>query len=248
MVDLVMPIMHTVSADGYLEFFLIYLIYFIIIGIFILLMKKLISNESLQIKRWKIITAFFITAFSIFLVRESYSKYLTNAHILIFITVTLSAIVSYFVWYVLLSSIAYLVNAVRDSKTKKNVKEIIGHIIILLLLNPISLQILLFIVLLGNNYVYMQNNVPCGIMIGNIIADSPAFLLDMQPGEIILSIDNRKITDLNGFVQYLSNKKPGEHIKIMTNTSEYDLILGQKPGSGSGFIGIGNLTIQYCKK
>jgi len=248
MTNVLLAVMPTISPNGYVGYFLIYLVWFIIIGVIILLLKQLVSKDFFTVKKWKIITATLLVIIPFILGISDISTAAENAHILVYIVLILSIIASFIVLYILLSAIERLIRIIPDKKAKNKGKEITGCILMILLLNPISLQILLLLVITGNTYIYVQSNTPCGIIIGNIIPESPASKAGIQQENIILKLDNINVNDVEGLVKYVSDKKAGESMNVTTSDSTYNLILDPKPGSDAGFIGIANLTTKYCKK
>ena len=62
--------------------------------------------------------------------------------------------------------------------------------------------------------VFTDDNVPEGIFITSVEINSPAYFAGVQPGDIITSIENSKIKNMNDFMEALYNKDEGSTVEM----------------------------------
>jgi len=71
------------------------------------------------------------------------------------------------------------------------------------------------------------------VEVGEVEKESPAELVKLEEGDIILSIDGKKITSAQAFVSEIRSRKPGQDIKLEVErkgkTSEVKVKLGEYP-------------------
>ncbi len=78
-----------------------------------------------------------------------------------------------------------------------------------------------------------------GIMITNVINETPAFEYGLEINDIVYSIDGEETLDLIQFSEVLSTKNPGDTIFIETQDDNIELVLTNNPdNSESAFIGV----------
>ncbi|WNY24824.1 hypothetical protein MsAc7_03510 [Methanolapillus millepedarum] len=94
-----------------------------------------------------------------------------------------------------------------------------------------------------------ENTNYAGIYIQNVVSGSPAEAAGIQSGMVIYKADGAYISDMNGFSEMLSGKKPGETIILtaetfdenghLVQTSDLTVTLGQNSSNASrAYIGI----------
>jgi len=81
---------------------------------------------------------------------------------------------------------------------------------------------------------------PTGVQItGFIEGDYPAKQSGIEAGELVIRIDGKEITTLDGFSDLLEGIKPGSNIRLKTNVSTYNIVLAQNPEDNSkGYLGV----------
>jgi S1-C subfamily serine protease len=99
---------------------------------------------------------------------------------------------------------------------------------------------------------------PCGVLIGNIIPNSPAEQIGIEPRSTILYINGKPIYNVISLGKVMEKTKPGDILRlklVAPNGSRYErtVVLTTSPKQfdvKGGFLGIANLTISirpYCK-
>ncbi|MBF0443396.1 MAG: trypsin-like peptidase domain-containing protein, partial [Oligoflexales bacterium] len=53
-----------------------------------------------------------------------------------------------------------------------------------------------------------------GVLIENLIVDSPAYKSGLQIGDLIMGLDNKKVTDINEFQRNLGEKSPSDRVTL----------------------------------
>ena len=53
-----------------------------------------------------------------------------------------------------------------------------------------------------------------GVVVVGVVRDGPAHRAGMQPGDVIVSIDGKKITEAHEALLTISSRKPGDHVKL----------------------------------
>ena len=81
-------------------------------------------------------------------------------------------------------------------------------------------------------YMKLKNKITAGIYVSQIINNGAASNSDLKVGDIITSIDNKKLYMINDLREYLYGKEPGDEVvlKIVRNERERDIsvILGKR--------------------
>lgn len=74
-------------------------------------------------------------------------------------------------------------------------------------------------------YMKLKNKITAGIYVSQIINNGAASNSDLKVGDIITSIDNKKLYMINDLREYLYGKKPGDEVvlKIVRNERERDV-------------------------
>ena len=74
-------------------------------------------------------------------------------------------------------------------------------------------------------YMKLKNKITTGIYVSQIINNGAASNSDLKVGDIITSIDNKKLYMINDLREYLYNKEPGDEVvlKIVRNERERDV-------------------------
>ena len=74
-------------------------------------------------------------------------------------------------------------------------------------------------------YMKLKNKITTGIYVSQIINNGAASNSDLKVGDIITSIDNKKLYMINDLREYLYGKKPGDEVvlKIVRNERERDV-------------------------
>ncbi|MDA8236218.1 MAG: trypsin-like peptidase domain-containing protein [Clostridia bacterium] len=78
-----------------------------------------------------------------------------------------------------------------------------------------------------------EYDLPQGIYISKVIAYSPAHKADIQPGDIITTIDGKEIKSMDELQNFLNKRRPGDKVKISlfreNKALEVVLTLGEMP-------------------
>jgi hypothetical protein len=114
----------------------------------------------------------------------------------------------------------------------------------IIIFNPLSLRLILLAVILIP-FLFQEYGLPCGVLIADVFKGSPAERAGLQENEIILVIDDDNVRDFSRMVKILSEHKPGDVVKVMTDIGEYELELGLNPDTGGPYMGA-NFTNHYC--
>lgn len=72
---------------------------------------------------------------------------------------------------------------------------------------------------------YYGLKVQTGILVTEVPADSPAARAGLQPGDVILKINNIEISDSQPYLNALIPHRPGQAVKITINRSGQELVL-----------------------
>ncbi|HEX9016423.1 MAG TPA: trypsin-like peptidase domain-containing protein [Chloroflexota bacterium] len=72
-----------------------------------------------------------------------------------------------------------------------------------------------------------------GIVISQVVSNSPAARAGLRPNDVIASIDNQKITDESTLGKVLTSHKPGDKVSLSvrrgSQTQQIDVTLGERP-------------------
>lgn len=80
---------------------------------------------------------------------------------------------------------------------------------------------------------------PNGIIITGVSDDYPAAKAGMNENDVIITIDNIETNYLTNFSRILSTKNPGDTILLATNSSTYNITLGESPANNSkAYLGV----------
>lgn len=149
---------------------------------------------------------------------------LSIVHKLLSFSVSFTA--SLIIYYPLVASIVYLINAIKDSTYI--LKEIILAIIFIVIFNPWTFSVVLAKSSLApksnQSTVVPQNNVQnsnqpnCGLKINDFNPNSKIEEAGINKGENILSINGAQIDSLQDIFDQLQGKKPGDRVSLETNT------------------------------
>jgi hypothetical protein len=129
-------------------------------------------------------------------------------------------------------------------KDKNSNLDSIFALLFILIFNPITLSL----IYLGFTY-FNQTFIsePCVKIIG-FSESSPAKDSGIKLGEIILSVDESKIQNIDTFMHILTEKKPGDSISITTNSRNYTFNTIENPSNPrDSFIGV-IIKEDYCLK
>ena len=78
-----------------------------------------------------------------------------------------------------------------------------------------------------------------GVMIDSVFVNSSAAEYGISSGEIIMSVDGVDIFTVDDFTRSLQNLSSGSYLYITTNSSSYNVVLGEHPeNSDRGFLGV----------
>lgn len=73
-------------------------------------------------------------------------------------------------------------------------------------------------IVMGNLTQSVRNQIgyngPPGVVVGQVMAGSPADKAGLQPGDVILSADGKSFTDYTALHNYIGSKKPGDTIRM----------------------------------
>ena len=53
-----------------------------------------------------------------------------------------------------------------------------------------------------------------GVVVVGVVRGGPAHRAGMQPGDVIVAIDGKKITEAHEALLAISSRKPGDHVKL----------------------------------
>ena len=71
-----------------------------------------------------------------------------------------------------------------------------------------------------------------GIYVSKIIANGPASNTELKEGDLITTIDGKKLNTINNLKEYIYTKKPGDNVSLEVirgeNRKEIDINLGKK--------------------
>ena len=71
-----------------------------------------------------------------------------------------------------------------------------------------------------------------GIVVRDIVEGSPAFDSGIQKDEKISEINNAKVGNVNEFLEFLIDIKPGDRVLLKTDKNEYEIIASENDGKG----------------
>ena len=82
-----------------------------------------------------------------------------------------------------------------------------------------------------------------GVLIGGLVEEGnvtmPAASAGVQKGEVIIRVDSTGINTTEDLSLYLNSKSPGDTINLVTNRTEYSLVLSENPDNSSlAYMGI----------
>ena len=82
-----------------------------------------------------------------------------------------------------------------------------------------------------------------GVQIGSIPQNLPAYSAGLQAGDIVMSIDDRRVSGLADLRHYMSNVNPGQSIVIGTERGNFQVTTAADPNNATrAVIGISDLT------
>ena len=81
-------------------------------------------------------------------------------------------------------------------------------------------------------YLNLKNKRNSGIYVSKIIANGPASNTELKEGDLITTIDGKKLNTINNLKEYIYTKKPGNNVSLEVvrgeNRKEIDINLGKK--------------------
>lgn len=81
-------------------------------------------------------------------------------------------------------------------------------------------------------YLKLKNKRNKGVYISQIIPNGPAYNSELKEGDLITTIDDKKINTINDLREYIYTKSPKEIIKVQVirdeNLKQFDIVLGKK--------------------
>jgi membrane-associated protease RseP (regulator of RpoE activity) len=71
----------------------------------------------------------------------------------------------------------------------------------------------------------------------------------IEPGEVILQLDDKDVKDFDSFVDVLAEHSPGDRIHVITNKTSYLITLGQSPeDSSKAYLGVQALPLTSVRE
>jgi S1-C subfamily serine protease len=84
----------------------------------------------------------------------------------------------------------------------------------------------------------LQLDSNAGVIIMELLPDSPAEKAGMLPNDVILKIDDRDIADIDAFVRTMQQSKPGQEMKFSMlrakKAQDMTVTLGKRPADFPG--------------
>lgn len=81
-------------------------------------------------------------------------------------------------------------------------------------------------------YMDLKSKITSGVYVSKITINGPAYNSDLKEGDVITSIDGKKLNTINDLREYIYRKSPGDNIKLSLNRAEreleIELVLGKK--------------------
>ena len=101
-----------------------------------------------------------------------------------------------------------------------------------------TLALIALLVVAGVSYEIPQIFDENGIEISRVVGDSPSEGI-LKEGMVIESIDNKKISDADDYMNIVSSFKPGDNVTVLTDQGAYTVELGTNPNNDSvGYFGL----------
>lgn len=224
-------------------------LYFLIIIALIFIVKRLIPKEFSKIEKWRVIIAVILYAINFLFSYGTIVSALkaTNYDIVQIIFIIFSIILGLIVFYLTICAIDGIITIIKSKKYAKRKNEFWKCVIALLLINPLTVQLIYSGMNWGAQAFTTYDKIPCGISF-EIVDGSPAQIAGMKTDEEIIQVDNLRINSFDDFMGYMNSTRAGQSINITTDKNSYNIVLAQKPDSNIGFLGIKNLQTKYCDK
>jgi len=237
-------------VEGFLNTEVIFFnIFSIIIFIGLIVLSRIfISKDFQKIKRWKFLFLFMMFFFMI--IQLIYArKTISNFNPFLFFPMLIfGIIIILFIFFYIFSAIEGIWIILRNKDYNKRKKDFWICIIVLLMINPFSLQLIQSLNSTMSQYVAYQGKMPCGVLVGEIVFDSPAYKEGLSSGEIIKKFNNQDIETADKFIEKISEVVPEETIYIETDKSVYIIVLGRTSDRNNGFLGVSGIKTVYCNK
>ncbi|MFQ3611681.1 MAG: trypsin-like peptidase domain-containing protein [Fimbriimonadales bacterium] len=72
-----------------------------------------------------------------------------------------------------------------------------------------------------------------GMLIGDVLRNSPAYEAGIRPGDVIVSVNGRQVTNIEQMQQMMRRMRPGERVKLRLwrdgSTRDIEVVLGVRP-------------------
>jgi S1-C subfamily serine protease len=67
-----------------------------------------------------------------------------------------------------------------------------------------------------------------------VVTNSPADKVGLKPGDVILSVNGQQVTEFKTFKDYISEKQPGDKVKLQVRrgeeTLDFNVVLTRRRG------------------
>jgi hypothetical protein len=174
------------------------------------------------------------------------SKFLSSSLIQKGITILLSFLFSFVVYYPLTCAILFVFRKITKAKEveKSSTAKLIIAILIILIWNPfVGPEIIV------KGFTYFNHNIitkPCGLEVMGFSDNSSAKDAGITIGEKILFADGDQIDSLDAFMHIMASKRPGDTIILKTEQNEYNVKTIAGVNTQGTVIGI-KLNEVYCE-
>ena len=204
--------------------------------------------------RWKVTASFLIGAVSVFLIYLLNPFYRDALFGLDFPLRVLSIFASFAIvtaiYYPLSCGLIFLlrvfwgVPAKKKGKAKPKRRELAIAALLIVIFNPIMFSLLYSLALYVD---YNVINHPCGVAVLGFSSSSPAEAAGMQPGELIIQVDNQDVRTTDSLALALAGKSPGDAVNVTTNQRVYEIRLGENPQTHKPVLGVITQNA-YCQR
>jgi membrane-associated protease RseP (regulator of RpoE activity) len=212
-------------------------------------------REILWPTRWKLATAFLIAAVSVLLIYVLNPYYRDALFGLEFSLRVLSVFASFLIvtaiYYPFSCGLVFLLKEfwgkpakATGKKAKSRKRDIIIAVLLILVFNPLMFSLIYSLAIYVNNNVI---NYPCGVAVLGFSSNSSAEAAGMQPGELIIKVDNFTIDTTDSLTRALAGKSPGEAVDVTTGSTEYQITLGENPQTHRAVLGVITQNA-YCQR
>jgi membrane-associated protease RseP (regulator of RpoE activity) len=206
-------------------------------------------KEFFKLDKGKVFLSFFIALTIVVVSFVAFNFFTLFKERLVALIVTLLFNIGLFtlLYYPFSSALVYCAKNYKKDKLKslkKNKKDLVAILLIILLFNPITVGAVISFAISSYQKTFYET---CGVEIVGFTEDSPAKAAGVSVGEVVLKIDDHSIVSINDLRNVLREKKPNQEVILETNTKIYRIKLSQNPQTGEAFLGV-NLREKICKK